>query len=254
MPRVTLLVSTLASLCVAGTAQAQSAASFSGKYDLACKGASIGATLDLAGGVGLQDSGHRQVSVSLKLSCNENDPALLAELERVAAEVEAKCESILGDAYDRCEEAGQSVAQALYDVNAGLIAQLPTYASLYVGETSNWWNQLIGLYPYSGSVSDAQGHTSEVGGLINSSGQFGAVGLQIFGGDGVGNDEAGLGCVAWAAGGVDGRVFSSSNKLKLNAKYNINGNLTCGGAHNSAAWFLVNIGLNLQSEVEGPKR
>lgn len=245
------LLASMAIILHAANARAAWVDTYSGSYDLTCQQASITAQLDIGGGIGAQGSSH-SFPLSIELSCNRDDPEFLNELGQVKMQLADACENMTQGLYSQCAEASESYASALYDINAALIDMTPSQADLKVFNATNWANIIWNIYPFNGTIMNDHGSPEPVNFLINKYGQFGAAGLQVFGGDGVGNSEAGLGCIAWATGSVNGSI-NANNAYLMNAHYALNANLTCGAANQNAAWFLVNMNVGVSGSVSGPK-
>jgi hypothetical protein len=233
------------------SARAEWVDTYSGKYNLSCQRARITAQLDVSGGVGAQ-SGSQSFPFSIELSCDKDDPAFLSALDQLQTKLTDSCMASTQGLFGSCGAAAESYTDALYDVNAALVDMTPGFADMRVYSSTSWANVMFNIYPFNGLVKNAQGAPQYVQFLINRYGQFGAAGIQVFGGNGVGNNEAGLGCIAWATAVVNGTI-NANDAYRMNAGYALNANLTCGAANQSAAWFLVNMNVGVSGVAAGPK-
>jgi len=235
----------LAPAATASAAQSGSATRFNGTYTLACETAQLTLHVDAAGVIaGAPSELHAQLPITV--DCNGVSDAELAAFE---LDVTSRCENA-GFPADRCAELAADLSDSVEDLFARLDTIFPKQMTMNVRGTSDWLNQLLGVFPVRAEHRFADGTTSALDYLINNNdgsplGNFGAVGIALPNAGTIGQ----LGCVDSIIGGVVGDIALGAPRT-IAVDFAVDRSLTCA-VIDGPSWILINAGIAFSASLGG---
>lgn len=220
---------------------------FNGTYDLACADSSLVLTISLSGVIGTA-AGTWYDTAEAPIDCSGVDEA---ELDAFVTDLATSC-AAGGLPYDDCYDLAEDIGQAIADLNNDLLDIIPQEVTMTVLQTSNWFNQLIGIYPMKGDHLAVDGNVYSWNYLVNNNdgavnGDFAALGLAV----GDSGTSGNLACSIVSAAQVVGGI-SRAQGYALDADFLIDQSLLCSVVEGSD-WLLGTVSLAYVGTVEGAK-
>lgn len=234
-------------LATAFATQSVPADEFGGTWDLWCESAAV--TIDIGVGATLagasSDWSHQW---TLDLACSTPR----ATLRRIARDTFVGC-TRLGLPRASCRDTALEVTRQLEPLHSLGTTWMPVQADLIVGETTNPWTAITGIYPVYGTHTWLDGHSVNWDYLLDANdgptwGHLASFGIGL----GPGSGQNGAGCTTLGSAAIDAWLDPVAGDLT--ATWAQDQRVLCAAVASDGSAVALTVGVRADGEMGGAPR